>query len=215
MVSQADARAIDELIALLDRGIHVILHFPPNSSTLDHILVANIITRQVRRVYMEKVERYQQTRNSAHKPRPLMITIEEAHKFLNPQVARQTTFGTIAREMRKYYVTLLVIDQRPSSIDREVMSQLGTRVTGKLTEEADIDAVLTGVGNRAAIKAALESLETKKQVIVMGHAVPMPLMLRTREYNEEFYRAMQTPAGQEDAQPVDFDAALSDLFGDE
>ncbi len=215
VVPQADARAIDELIALLDRGIHVILHFPPNSSTLDHILVANIITRQVRRVYMEKVERYQQTRNSAHKPRPLMITIEEAHKFLNPQVARQTTFGTIAREMRKYYVTLLVIDQRPSSIDREVMSQLGTRVTGKLTEEADIDAVLTGVGNRAAIKAALESLETKKQVIVMGHAVPMPLMLRTREYNEEFYRAMQTPAGQEDAQPVDFDAAMSDLFGDE
>jgi len=67
---------------------------------------------------MEKVERYQQTRNAAHKPRPLMITIEEAHKFLNPQVARQTTFGTIAREMRKYYVTLLVIDQRPSSIDR-------------------------------------------------------------------------------------------------
>ncbi len=214
VVPKADTRAIDELVALLDRGIHVILHFPPNSTTLDHILVANIITRQVRQVYMEKVERYQQTRNPAHKPRPLMITIEEAHKFLNPQVARQTTFGTIAREMRKYYVTLLVIDQRPSGIDREVMSQLGTRVTGKLTEEADIDAVLTGVGNRAAVRAALESLETKKQVIVMGHAVPMPLMLRTREYDEEFYKAMQTPPGEEEG-PLDFDAALSDLFGDD
>ena len=215
IVERADERAIDELVALLDRGTHVILHFPPNSTALDHMLVANIITRRVRQVYMDKVERYQQTRNQAHKPRPLMITIEEAHKFLNPQVARQTTFGTIAREMRKYYVTLLVIDQRPSSIDREVMSQLGTRVTGKLTEEADIDAVLTGVGNRAAVKAALEGLETKKQVIIMGHAVPMPLMLRTREYDDTFYQAMQTPIGEEGAQPVDFDSAYADLFGDD
>ena len=36
-------------------------------------------------------------------PRQLMITIEEAHKFLNPMAAKQTIFGTIAREMRKYY----------------------------------------------------------------------------------------------------------------
>lgn len=62
-----------------------------------------------------------------------MITIEEAHKFLNPQVAEQTIFGRIAREMRKYNVTLLVIDQRPSGIDDEVMSQLGTKVAYLLT----------------------------------------------------------------------------------
>ena len=58
-----------------------------------------------------------------------MITIEEAHKFLNPMAAKQTIFGTIAREMRKYYVSLLVVDQRPSSIDDEVLSQIGTRIT--------------------------------------------------------------------------------------
>ena len=49
-----------------------------------------------------------------------MITIEEAHKFLSPGLAEQTIFGTIAREMRKYSVTLLVIDQRPSGIDPEI-----------------------------------------------------------------------------------------------
>ncbi len=214
IVEEADARAIDELVALLDRGIHVILHFPTDTTSLDHMLVANIITRRVRAVYQTRVERYQETRQSAHKPRPLMITIEEAHKFLNPQAARQTIFGTIAREMRKYYVTLMVIDQRPSSIDREVLSQLGTRVTGKLTEEADIDAVLTGVGNRSAVRGALESLETKKQVIIMGHAVPMPLLLRTREYDDAFYRAMQAPLGQAEAAPLDPGRAYEDLFGD-
>ena len=56
-----------------------------------------------------------------------MIVVEEAHKLLNREMAAQTTFSTIAREMRKYYVTLLIIDQRPSQIYDEVMSQLGTR----------------------------------------------------------------------------------------
>ena len=74
-----------------------------------------------------------------------MICIEEAHKFLNPSAARQTIFGTIAREMRKYYVSLLVVDQRPSGIDEEIISQLGTKIVAQLNDDHDIQAVLTGV----------------------------------------------------------------------
>ena len=37
--------------------------------------------------------------------------------------------------MRKYFVTLLVVDQRPSGIDNEVMSQIGTRITALLNDE--------------------------------------------------------------------------------
>jgi hypothetical protein len=65
-------------------------------------------------------------------PKKLMITIEEAHKFLNPQAARQTIFGTIAREMRKYWVTLLDRRSAPSGIDDEILSQIGTRITAQL-----------------------------------------------------------------------------------
>jgi hypothetical protein len=82
---------------------------------------------------------------SLDEARSLVITIEEAHKFLNPEVADKTIFGTIAREMRKYNVSLLVIDQRPSGINEEVMSQLGTKITCLLDNERDIDAVLAGV----------------------------------------------------------------------
>jgi len=46
-------------------------------------------------------------------------------------------------EMRKYYVTLLIIDQRPSQIYDEVMSQLGTRISGWLGDDDDIRAVLS------------------------------------------------------------------------
>ncbi|MFH1169170.1 MAG: ATP-binding protein, partial [Chloroflexota bacterium] len=121
-------------------------------------------------------------RERSAKPRPLVITIEEAHKFLNTEIASQTIFGTIAREMRKYNVTLLVIDQRPSGIDAEVMSQLGTKITCLLDNERDIDSVLAGVSGKNALKAVLARLESKQQALIFGHAVPMPVVIRTREY---------------------------------
>jgi len=210
IVSEASFSALDDMVEALDRGKHVILQFGRFNAVLDYLLVANLVTRRVRQRYEDKMRRYEETKAVADKPRPLMITIEEAHKFLNPAVARQTTFGTIAREMRKYNVTLLVIDQRPSGIDPEVMSQLGTRVSGKLTEERDIDSVLTGVSNRGALRGALESLDTRQQILVMGHAVPMPITVRTRPYDEAFYAAMGGHA-----RPHGTDSDVRDLFGEE
>ena len=119
-----------------------------------------------------------------------MITIEEAHKFLNPSAAKQTIFGTIAREMRKYYVSLLVVDQRPSGIDDEVLSQIGTRITALLNDEKDIQAVLTGVSGTDGLRSVLASLDSKQQALVIGHAVPMPVVIKTREYGAQFYRDM-------------------------
>lgn len=211
IVNEASFSALDDMVEALDRGKHVILQFGRHNTVLDYVLVANLVTRRVRQRYEEKMRHYEETQAVADRPRPLMITIEEAHKFLNPAVARQTIFGTIAREMRKYNVTLLVIDQRPSGIDPEVMSQLGTRVSGKLTEERDIDAVLTGVSNRGALRGALESLDTRQQILIMGHAVPMPITVRTRQYNEDFYAAMGTPA----VSPRKAEADISDFFGDQ
>ena len=121
----------------------------------------------------------------------MLITIEEAHKFLDPKIANQTTFGIIARELRKYNVTLLVVDQRPSGIDEEVMSQIGTRVTALLDNERDIAAVLTGISGAAGLREVLSRLDTKQQAIIMGHAVPMPVVVKTRDYDEEFYAAIQ------------------------
>src|SRR5690606_26520235 len=125
------------------------------------------------------------TNGKSEAPPPLVVVLEEAHKFLNPAAARQSIFGTIAREMRKFGVSLLVIDQRPSGVDSEILSQLGTRITGLLTDPADIDAVLSGTGDRAALRAMLASLEPTRQCMVVGHAVPMPIILATRKYGPE------------------------------
>src|SRR5947208_1998308 len=114
---------VDEMMGWLERGEHVVLEFGRYRQPLVYMLVANIITRRIYAAWVEKTERYLLSKKVADQPRRLVLCIEEAHKFLSPQAARSTSFGTIAREMRKYNVTLLVVDQRPSGLDAAAASQ--------------------------------------------------------------------------------------------
>jgi DNA helicase HerA-like ATPase len=207
---EAPFSVIDEMVTALGKGHNIILEFGRHSAPLDYMLVANIVTRRIRRLYQQKMERFEETKAEADRPLQMMITLEEAHKFLNPAVARQTIFGTIAREMRKYNVTLMVIDQRPSGIDPEVMSQLGTRVTGLLTEQRDIEAVLTGAKDRSFVRGALFSLGTRREVLLMGHAVDMPVVVRTRSYDEEFYRDIKGGKRKEGRSEI----TVTDIWGE-
>jgi DNA helicase HerA-like ATPase len=190
-----ESSVLKELIECLDRGVSVILEFGNHTSMLAYLLVSGMITRRIHEHYVSRTERYLASQRREDEPHKLMITIEEAHKFLNPQAAKQTIFGTIAREMRKYYVSLLVVDQRPSGIDSEVLSQIGTKLIAQLSDDRDIQAVLTGTGGGSGMRAVLATLDTKKQVLVMGHAISMPVVIRTRTYDEQFYRDMESGQG--------------------
>jgi hypothetical protein len=181
---------IDQMMEYIDRGINIIVEFGNFTQTFVYLLIANIITRRIHTAYIAKTEKFLGSQKKEDTPQKLMITIEEAHKFLNPSAARQTIFGIIAREMRKYYVSLLVVDQRPSGIDEEILSQIGTKVVAQLNDEKDIQAVLTGVSGANNLRTVLASLDSKKQALLMGHAVTMPVVIQTREYDETFYRAM-------------------------
>ena len=178
-----------KMIEYIEKGISVVLEFGRYGNALEaYILVANYLTRRIHQMYVERVERA--LGETSQLPPQLMIVIEEAHKFLDPQVARQTIFGTIARELRKYNVTILIVDQRPSGIDEEVMSQIGTRVTALLDNEKDISAVFTGVSGSSALREVLARLDTKQQALIMGHAVPMPVVIQTRTYDSKFYASV-------------------------
>ena len=185
-----DSDSVQKIIEyLVNQKKSVVLEFGKHGNSLDaYMLVANYLTRRIHQRYIEMVDR--SLGDSTVAPPQLLITIEEAHKFLEPQVASQTTFGIIAREMRKYNVTLLVVDQRPSAIDEEVMSQIGTRVTALLDNERDITAVLNGISGAGGLREVLARLETKQQAIIMGHAVPMPVVIKPRTYDETFYKSV-------------------------
>jgi hypothetical protein len=70
------------------------------------------------------------------------------------------------------------------------MSQIGTRVTCLLDDEADIRAVFSGVAGAAPLREVLARLDTRQQALIMGHAVPMPVVVRTRSYDVAFYESV-------------------------
>jgi DNA helicase HerA-like ATPase len=185
---KTEQNAVHKVIDYLSRGINVVLEFGRYTDITAYILVANLLTRRIYSQYRDKTEKAMS--GAGESPVPLVITIEEAHKFLNHDIAEKTIFGTIAREMRKYNVTLLVIDQRPSGIDEEIMSQMGTKITCLLDNERDMDSVLSGVSGKSELKSVLAKLSAKQQALIFGHAVPMPVAFQPREYGSaESYKS--------------------------
>jgi len=199
---------LSEIILNLDKGKHVILSFGTNNQDLDYLLVTNLITRRIREAWEKKTNAFRGDKNKGE-PRPLVVVVEEAHKLLNREMASQTTFSTIAREMRKYYVTLLIIDQRPSQIYDEVMSQLGTRISGWLGDEDDIGAVLSGLAGRQALRGMLARLQPKEEVLMLGWGVAMPIPIRSRRYDADFWKEVLEQ--KEDTEPYDEDKNNAEL----
>lgn len=193
IVEKPAADSVTEIIKSLEDSKHVILSFGGFETDLDYLLVSNLLTRKIKHVWEKKTNAYRS--GSKEEPRPLVIVIEEAHKLLNREMAGQTTFATIAREMRKYYVTLLIIDQRPSQIHDEVMSQLGTRISGWLGDEDDIHAVLSGLAGRDALRGMLARLQPKEEVLLLGWGVPMPIPVKSRRYDDTFWQELLGAGG--------------------
>ena len=205
--------AVDELFEALDAGRSVVLEFGRYNSLLVYLLVANVITRRLRQRYETKMEVYEKTQSEADRPQQLLITVEEAHNFLGPETARETPFGKIAREMRKFFVSLLIVDQRPSGIDEEVLSQIGTKLVAQLNDEKDIAAALVGSPGASGLRQILASLDSKQQALLLGHAVPMPITIRTRDYGPELFAAVKARAGAPAGESAaEMQEALGSLF---
>jgi len=188
IVEKPAADSVREIIQSLEGGQHVVLSFGEFESDLDYLLVSNLLTRKIRNAWEHKTNEFRS--HGKTEPRQLIIVVEEAHKLLNREMAAQTTFATIARELRKYYVTLLIVDQRPSQIYDEVLSQLGTRISGWLGDEDDIHAVLSGLSGREALRGMLARLQPKEEVLLLGWGVPMPLPVKSRRYDDAFWKSL-------------------------
>ena len=159
-----DTDAVPAIMDYLDRGQHVVLEFGRyGDDVLAYMLVANLLTRRIHDRYRERQSSDEEGRSTT----PLTIVIEEAHRFLSPAVASQSPFGVIAREMRKNNVTLLVVDQRPSAIDPEVLSQVGTKVCCLLDDERDVDAVMAGASGSRELRSVLAGLRSRQQALIL------------------------------------------------
>ena len=205
--SQADS--VNDILDVIQNGRSVVLEFGSYHDTKTYLLVANLLSRRIYERYQRQMEAHFGDQNKPE-PQPLCITIEEAHSFLTPALASQTIFGKIAREMRKYNASLLIIDQRPSEIDDEIMSQLGTRISCLLNDEKDVESVLSGASSKSELKKVLFRLSSRQQALIFGHAVPMPIAFTPRTYNQGFYADIRDQ--QKPVLDMGADGLADDLF---
>ncbi len=188
--------SVQKILRYLKNGTSVVVQFSGKyaNNPLAYFTVANIITRRIHELYASASEEERNKR--------IMIVVEEAHKLLSSDIKDKNIFGTIAREMRKYNVTLFVIDQRPSEIDSEVLSQVGTRFVMQLMDEKDMDAVFQGVGGGSRLKKILRTLQPQ-EVLLFGYAVMAPVPMRVREYNESFFKEVSESVSAPSAEDAD------------
>lgn len=110
------------------------------------------------------------------KRQPLLVVIDEAHRFaaskedsLSRAVCRR-----IAREGRKYGMGLLVVTQRPSDIDPDILSQCGSTIALRVSNAADRAAIASSVSDDLGnLIGMLPSLRTG-ECLILGEALQVP-----------------------------------------
>ena len=111
--------------------------------------------------------------------RPLMVVLEEAHAYLGKQHVgtASSTVRRIAKEGRKYGVGLMIVSQRPSEVDPTILSQCGTIVAMRLSNDIDRGQVTgTASDNLKGLFDMLPTLRTGEAIIV-GEAVSLPMRI--------------------------------------
>jgi DNA helicase HerA-like ATPase len=114
---------------------------------------------------------------------PLLLVYEEAHKYVpNLTGARYTAsrlaIERIAKEGRKYGVTLALVTQRPSEISETIFSQCNNFIAMRLTNPADQNYVKRLLPDTLGpLTDTLPTLESGEAILI-GDAVVMPSLVR-------------------------------------
>ena len=136
--------------------------------------------------------------------RPILLVCEEAHRYVpNEKHADNSSVGRIlsriAKEGRKYGISLGLITQRPSDLAEGVLSQCGTIISMRLNNDRDQAFVKAAMPEGA--RGFLDSIPAlrNRECIICGEGVSIPVRVSFDEL-EEYKR------------PASADPSFSDLW---
>ena len=132
--------------------------------------------------------------------RPLLLVCEEAHRYVpkddaqeNGQAVRRI-LERIAKEGRKYGVSLGLITQRPSDLAEGVLSQCGTIISMRLNNDRDQACVRAAMPEGArGFLDAIPALRNR-ECIVCGEGVAIPIRVRFDDLEPEKRPASSDPS---------------------
>ena len=116
---------------------------------------------------------------------PVTLVCDEAHVYIpnNLQLSASERrmveiFENIAKEGRKFGMTLFVASQRPSELNKTIMAQCANFIVSKLNNETDKSMVkgMLPDGNEDIIDST--TTFSPGEVLIIGDAVPIPLKIK-------------------------------------
>jgi DNA helicase HerA-like ATPase len=130
--------------------------------------------------------------------RPILLVCEEAHRYIpNERNADNSSVGKIlsriAKEGRKYGVSLGLITQRPSDLAEGVLSQLGTIISMRLNNDRDQAFVRAAMPEGA--RGFLDSIPAlrNRECIICGEGVAIPIRVSFDGLEENKRPASEDP----------------------
>lgn len=116
---------------------------------------------------------------------PVCFVCDEAHLYLPVRADADAstkraldTFERIAKEGRKYGVSLLVVSQRPSDVSKTILSQCNNFIALRLTNEQDQSAVTSVMPDSMAGIAEILPLLDIGEAIVLGDSILLPSRIK-------------------------------------
>lgn len=115
---------------------------------------------------------------------PLTLVCDEAHVYIPTELNLSASqrrmvdiFENIAKEGRKFGVTLFVASQRPSELNKTIMAQCANYIVMKLNNETD-KTMMKGIMADGS-SGVIESTTTffPGDALVIGDAIPIPLKI--------------------------------------
>ncbi len=122
---------------------------------------------------------------------PVLLVCEEAHRYapLRADIGFEPTkraLSRIAKEGRKYGVSLCLVTQRPSELATGILSQCNTVFAMRMSNQKDQEFVRSALSEWVAgLLDALPSLRNA-EVIALGEGVPVPARIVLDELPEKF-----------------------------
>ncbi|MBN3471278.1 ATP-binding protein [Pseudomonas savastanoi pv. phaseolicola] len=123
-------------------------------------------------------------RNESFRHRPLIVILDEAHNFLGKTLGSEDdvqnldAFELIAKEGRKYGLNICLVTQRPRDITEGVLSQMGTLLVHRLTNDRDREVVERACGELDRSAAAFLPNLKQGEVALVGVDFPIPVTIQ-------------------------------------
>ncbi len=114
---------------------------------------------------------------------PMMIVCEEAHRYVPAKgadkfVPTRKALGRIAKEGRKYGISLGLVTQRPSELDATILSQCSTAIALRLSSEKDQQVIRSSTYEGATDLIDFLPLLGDREAIVLGQGASMAMRIR-------------------------------------